>query len=1470
MCPLLQTWRNLASWPSETEYEHAVKGTTNYRTLLMTKNNMELLNYVNVAQISYQNILKNHLMYDLRTIPSQTIYNLISDSIYGGRCEVFKRHAEEGDGMIMGLDENNLYGWAMMQKLPYGNMILHTDRSYCSNLLDRLKNISKQQHQLPYNQRYIAERTYPLPEKIQLDESIQVSSYMDHLKSQLKTKHNKTALQTEKLMYNLFPKDNYCIYSETLKYLLENNLCCINDIYETEKLMYNLFPKDNYCIYSETLKYLLENNLCCINDIYEVIEQPIDYVLKDYVEDMTACRQKAEDGIYMGKQTTDDNLITKSSSEKEFYKLMVNSGFGKMLQSDDKLHTGTTEDTPNISIPLWYVTDKLCKGHPQEQLNCLEASIQCESYLIKDFLSELNGYLCHLNGEPHVNIRGLQNKFTLDVKRNRISLSHFNIDEGRLVSRSGIDWLPFSEAEKWFLYPSNPLKKKWDQCLRGLKNITNAKALYMKIQRGMEEILNINHQSLKGVIAMKIIQHPKSMGEIVEEAKRLKATPVKSLLKSPLGKKEQREAWWAQLIKDMIPLSDLRYKKIKKHMELDNIPGLTLLKAFRKKINEEIVKNYLLVQSESRQCNHSWKENEEEIHKHFTPIIDGLQQVLDMKKYGPDDHDGRFAVEYFLVPDPKALNTIMWLYNERAPDGSLGRHDKFCPFCTCKRKNIGTIFVLPQRFVGGLLKYYGREDLIRKNIQALPGMSNWEWRISPDEEFTDPLQVLRSRILFKYYVDPPDAYLSENKEVMDKLETLLESTKVLMRRWTTPEKIFVWYFHILLMHLPVLLSVDGGIALYSNEGAEGSHSLARILSVNTYRGVIGRAGKRGSAVLQLFLILLRRVYITAHHEECIWLGAPDHRKMAPTDESFQKQVEGAREEWTKAFQEEYDHISAVVKSLTMAMSAEEISFDPAINEDDQSFDVSNLPNEEATSYVFNAFDFTDLNLNFDITSVSLTEVAPTIFDEEPISSMNCTICGVNSAEGNQFEISGTLFNACISCYEQNSAAETFSESTIETSLVPNSSQVPTRHNPGTSKYEDVAVKSTDRAVYTNSFWFTTSAKDFECFVDASIVQPAHAYLTNIHLCYHIHGQKGKEKNTVKVIPNAVVIGTRKSEEIWFTFLNRHFIYKIIYKVWKGKTDEIKHTNQQADSPLPEDDLLDSPNRLEVYDDVIPTISDTHIERNFTFTKNIGTGAFSVVRLATDRRTGAKRAVKVIDKIAVGKEKKEMLEREVDILKRIQHQHIIAVVEIYETSKHLYLVMELALGGELFDAIVKRGKYSERDAAVIVRQITEAISYLHTKGDSQIVMQSLNGTTDDVKPENLLIGGGKAIDIKIADFACGTPGYVAPEVLQGDGLLTCGVLVLCGFPPFYADSNTKLFEKIMHARFSFPSPYWSKVSDEAKDLIRKLLVVNPKTRYTCEQTLSHPWLKFCCCGAQEYAFRQSNQWRPIFINNLNSR
>jgi len=230
-------------------------------------------------------------------------------------------------------------------------------------------------------------------------------------------------------------------------------------------------------------------------------------------------------------------------------------------------------------------------------------------------------------------------------------------------------------------------------------------------------------------------------------------------------------------------------------------------------------------------------------------------------------------------------------------------------------------------------------------------------------------------------------------------------------------------------------------------------------------------------------------------------------------------------------------------------------------------------------------------------------------------------------------------------------------------------------------------------------------------------------------------------------------------------------------------------------------------------------------------------------------------VKIIDKIKIGKEKKEMLDREVDILRRLQHPHIISVVEIFETDKFLYLVMELASGGELFDEIVKVGKYSEKDAARFVRQITDAVAYLHRKG---IVHR-------DLKPENLLLSIKEGVPtLKLADFGlskvmeatavletqCGTPGYVAPEVLKGEGydekvdVWSLGVILyilLCGFPPFYADNNTKLFQKIMAGDFQFLQPYWDPISDSAKELIKKMIVVDPAKRLSAEDVMKHPWI-----------------------------
>lgn len=256
---------------------------------------------------------------------------------------------------------------------------------------------------------------------------------------------------------------------------------------------------------------------------------------------------------------------------------------------------------------------------------------------------------------------------------------------------------------------------------------------------------------------------------------------------------------------------------------------------------------------------------------------------------------------------------------------------------------------------------------------------------------------------------------------------------------------------------------------------------------------------------------------------------------------------------------------------------------------------------------------------------------------------------------------------------------------------------------------------------------------------------------------------------------------------------------------------------------------------------------------------LGTGAFSEVKVGKERATGQQFAIKVIDRTRC-KGKEDMIETEVNILKRVRHPNVIQLYEMYEIDNKIYLVMELVTGGELFDEIVGRGTFHERDAAKVVQKILHAIEYLHLMG---IVHR-------DLKPENLLLSDktSKNPSVKISDFglskifedvqvmktACGTPGYVAPEVLKRQGyghevdMWSLGVItyiLLCGYPPFFDQNNTELFKKIMSGRFQFDRPWWDNVSDKAKDFIKKLLVLDPTQRWTATQALSHPFIVDHC-------------------------
>ncbi|XP_069812293.1 calcium/calmodulin-dependent protein kinase type 1D [Dendropsophus ebraccatus] len=261
-----------------------------------------------------------------------------------------------------------------------------------------------------------------------------------------------------------------------------------------------------------------------------------------------------------------------------------------------------------------------------------------------------------------------------------------------------------------------------------------------------------------------------------------------------------------------------------------------------------------------------------------------------------------------------------------------------------------------------------------------------------------------------------------------------------------------------------------------------------------------------------------------------------------------------------------------------------------------------------------------------------------------------------------------------------------------------------------------------------------------------------------------------------------------------------------------------------------------------------------IKKIFEFKEVLGSGAFSEVVLAQDRTTGKLFAVKCIPKKAL-KGKESSIENEITVLKKIKHENIVALEDIYESPSHLYLVMQLVSGGELFDRIVEKGFYTEKDASTLIRQVLDAVFYLHRLG---IVHR-------DLKPENLLYFSQEGESkIMISDFglskmegkgdvmstACGTPGYVAPEVLaqkpysKAVDCWSIGVIayiLLCGYPPFYDENDSKLFEQILKADYEFDSPYWDDISDSAKDFISHLMEKDPNKRYTCEQALRHPWI-----------------------------
>lgn len=247
-------------------------------------------------------------------------------------------------------------------------------------------------------------------------------------------------------------------------------------------------------------------------------------------------------------------------------------------------------------------------------------------------------------------------------------------------------------------------------------------------------------------------------------------------------------------------------------------------------------------------------------------------------------------------------------------------------------------------------------------------------------------------------------------------------------------------------------------------------------------------------------------------------------------------------------------------------------------------------------------------------------------------------------------------------------------------------------------------------------------------------------------------------------------------------------------------------------------------------------------------KSVGEGNFAKVKLATHTLTGQKVAVKIIDKSKLDKQTSKKLFREVRIMKMLNHPNIVRLYEVIDTPKELYLIMEYASGGEVFDYLVAHGRMKEKEARRHFRQITLAVDYCH----------HLHVIHRDLKAENLLLDAN--MHVKIADFGfsnqfspgqrlntwCGSPPYAAPELFQGKeysgpevDIWSLGVVLyvlVCGALPFDGTTLTKLRARVLAGKFKVPFY----MSTDCEKLIKRLLVLDPTKRATLDQVKQDKW------------------------------
>mmetsp|Transcript_22174 Transcript_22174/g.30948 ORF Transcript_22174/g.30948 Transcript_22174/m.30948 type:complete len:611 (-) Transcript_22174:47-1879(-) len=262
-----------------------------------------------------------------------------------------------------------------------------------------------------------------------------------------------------------------------------------------------------------------------------------------------------------------------------------------------------------------------------------------------------------------------------------------------------------------------------------------------------------------------------------------------------------------------------------------------------------------------------------------------------------------------------------------------------------------------------------------------------------------------------------------------------------------------------------------------------------------------------------------------------------------------------------------------------------------------------------------------------------------------------------------------------------------------------------------------------------------------------------------------------------------------------------------------------------------------------------------LHQKYKIKEVIGRGHFSIVKRCIDRKSGESLALKCINKSKLKEKDHRWLESEIEILTAVKHTNICRLVEVFQTQKMCYLVLELLQGGDLLERVADDHNFSDNDAADVIRTVAGVLDYLHSMG---IIHR-------DLKPQNLVYrSDARGAQLVVTDFglskflkggathtktACGTPLYLAPEVIMGNGygkecdLWSLGVMtyvLLTGYYPFYSSDRRRLYSKITRCAYKWPDN-GNFIDERAKDLVSKLLIVDHKKRMTAADVLKHPWI-----------------------------